>query len=142
MGGRKQHRVGRKVTRKILESAMQVRSEAIAKQNCINAMQEFITMYRPHAPREDVVLFPKLRYVVFGDDFDAISEEMEKRQRRSDLSRWDTSTRPGRFRACPRRVSHREAGIARGSAQGRVARRNGGKSKSSDRRKLRHRANA
>ena len=43
-------------------------------------MQAFVTMYRPNAAREDTVLFPKLRDMVSGDEFDAIGEEMEKRE--------------------------------------------------------------
>jgi len=75
-----QHQAGRKVTRKILESAGQVRSEAEAKRSCVSATQAFITMYRPHAAREDTLLFPKLRDIVSGHEFDAIGEEMEKRE--------------------------------------------------------------
>jgi hemerythrin-like domain-containing protein len=75
-----QHEAGRKVTRNILASAAQVRREAAAKRNCISAMQAFVTMYRPHAAREDTVLFPKLRDIVSGHEFDAIGEEMEKRE--------------------------------------------------------------
>jgi hemerythrin-like domain-containing protein len=75
-----QHRAGRKVTRDILKSAAQVRSDTAAKRNCISAMQAFVTMYRPHAAREDTVLFPKLRDIVSGHEFDAIGEEMEKRE--------------------------------------------------------------
>jgi hemerythrin-like domain-containing protein len=75
-----QHQAGRTVTRNILETAAQVRSEPAAKRNCIGAMQAFVTMYRPHAAREDTVLFPKLREIVSGHDFDAIADEMEKRE--------------------------------------------------------------
>jgi hemerythrin-like domain-containing protein len=75
-----QHQAGRKVTRNILGSAAQVRRDAAAKRDCISAMQAFVTMYRPHAAREDTVLFPKLREVVSGHEFDAIGEEMEKRE--------------------------------------------------------------
>ena len=75
-----QHQAGRKVTRNIIESAAQVRSDATAKRNCINAMEAFVTMYRPHAAREDTLLFPKLRDIVSGHEFDAIGEEMEKRE--------------------------------------------------------------
>jgi hemerythrin-like domain-containing protein len=75
-----QHQAGRNVTLNILKSAAQVRSEAGAKHDCINAMHAFITMYRPHAAREDTVLFPKLRDIVSGHEFDAIGEEMEKRE--------------------------------------------------------------
>jgi len=75
-----QHHAGRNVTLNILKSAAQVRSDAAAKRHCINAMQAFVTMYRPHAAREDTVLFPKLRDIVSGHEFDAIGEEMEKRE--------------------------------------------------------------
>jgi len=43
-------------------------------------MQAFVTMYGPHAAREDTVLFPKLRDIVSGHEFDAIGDEMEKRE--------------------------------------------------------------
>lgn len=75
-----QHQVGRKVTRNILEAAAQVRTEDRAKRGCISAMRAFVTMYRPHAAREDTVLFPKLRDIVSGHEFDAIGEEMEKHE--------------------------------------------------------------
>jgi len=75
-----QHEAGRKVTRDILKAGAQIRNEAAAKQNCISAMQAFVTMYRPHAAREDTVLFPKLRDIISGNEFDAIGEEMEKRE--------------------------------------------------------------
>jgi hemerythrin-like domain-containing protein len=75
-----QHQAGRNVTLNILKSAAQVRTDTPAKQDCINAMQSFVTMYRPHAAREDTVLFPKLRDIVSGHEFDAIGEEMEKRE--------------------------------------------------------------
>jgi hemerythrin-like domain-containing protein len=75
-----QHQAGRSVTLTIVKSASQVRGGAAAKRDCINAMQAFVTMYRPHAAREDTVLFPKLRDIVSGHEFDAIGEEMEKRE--------------------------------------------------------------
>jgi hemerythrin-like domain-containing protein len=75
-----QHQAGRNVTLTIAKSAAQVRSETTAKRDCVNAMRAFITMYRPHAAREDTVLFPKLRDIVTGHEFDAIGEEMEKRE--------------------------------------------------------------
>jgi len=37
-------------------------------------------MYRPHAAREDTDLFPKLRQIVSAHEFDAIGEDMEKRE--------------------------------------------------------------
>jgi hemerythrin-like domain-containing protein len=75
-----QHQAGRNVTLTIVKSAAQVSGEATAKRDCVKAMQAFVTMYRPHAAREDTVLFPKLREIVSGHEFDAIGEEMEKRE--------------------------------------------------------------
>jgi hypothetical protein len=37
-------------------------------------------MYRPHAAREDTDLFPKFRAIVSAHEFDAIGEDMEKRE--------------------------------------------------------------
>ena len=43
-------------------------------------MQAFIIMYRRHAAREDTDLFPKLREIVSAQEFDALGEDMEKRE--------------------------------------------------------------
>jgi hemerythrin-like domain-containing protein len=43
-------------------------------------MQSFITMYRPHAAREDTDLFPKLKDVVSANEYDAMAEEFEKKE--------------------------------------------------------------
>ena len=72
-----QHQAGRKVTRNILESAAQVPSEAAAKRNCISANSPRCT---GRTRRASTVLFPKLRDIVSGHEFDAIGEEMEKRE--------------------------------------------------------------
>jgi len=37
-------------------------------------------MYRPHAAREDTVLFPAFRSVVSSKEFDALGEEFEDRE--------------------------------------------------------------
>jgi hemerythrin-like domain-containing protein len=44
-------------------------------------MQSFIAMYRPHAAREDTDLFPKLRDLVSSNEYDAMAEEFEKKER-------------------------------------------------------------
>lgn len=75
-----QHQAGRKVTRNILQSAAKVRSDTVARRDCIGAMKAFVAMYRPHAAREDTVLFPKLREIISAHEFSAIGEEMEKRE--------------------------------------------------------------
>lgn len=46
----------------------------------VGAMQSFITMYRPHAAREDTDLFPKLKDVVSSNEYDAMAEDFEKKE--------------------------------------------------------------
>ena len=44
------------------------------------AMQEFINMYRPHAAREDTVLFPAFRSIVTPREFDELGEKFEDKE--------------------------------------------------------------
>ena len=44
-------------------------------------MQEFIQMYRPHAAREDTVLFPAFRSIVLPREFDELGEKFEDREK-------------------------------------------------------------
>lgn len=60
----RQHEAGRKVTETILRLAPTGRSNADDRKQLVSAMQSFITMYRPHAAREDTDLFPKLKDLV------------------------------------------------------------------------------
>ena len=77
-----QHGAGRKLTERILAAAPQARSreprEAMGRD-----LQAFITMYRPHTAREDTDIFPTLRQLVNGQEYDEISEELEKRERQA-----------------------------------------------------------
>lgn len=43
-------------------------------------MQLFITMYRPHAAREDTDLFPQLRDLVSSNEYGAMAEEFERKE--------------------------------------------------------------
>jgi hemerythrin-like domain-containing protein len=45
-----------------------------------SAMQEFTRMYRPHADREDTVLFPAFRSIVSPKEFDELGEKFEDRE--------------------------------------------------------------
>src|SRR5262249_27152744 len=75
-----QHGAGRKLTERILAGAPQARTreprEAMGRD-----IQAFITMYRPHEARESTDLFPTLRELVTGEEFEEIGDEMEKRER-------------------------------------------------------------
>ncbi|CCD99435.1 hemerythrin domain-containing protein [Bradyrhizobium sp. STM 3809] len=74
----RQHEAGRKVTDTILRLAPAVRSNEDDRRQLVAAIQSFITMYRPHAAREDTELFPKLKDVVSAHEYDAMAEDFEK----------------------------------------------------------------
>jgi hemerythrin-like domain-containing protein len=54
--------------------------KADTKQGLSSAMQEFIHMYRPHADREDTVLFPAFRSIVSPKEFDELGDKFEDRE--------------------------------------------------------------
>lgn len=76
----RQHEAGRKVTQDILRLAPSGRNNADDRKQLVRAMQSFITMYRPHAAREDTDLFPKLQDVVSSNEYDAMAEDFEKKE--------------------------------------------------------------
>jgi hemerythrin-like domain-containing protein len=75
-----QHGAGRKLTERILAAAPQARSRE-PRQAMGRDIEAFITMYRPHAAREETDLFPTLRQLVTGEQYEEIADEMEKRER-------------------------------------------------------------
>lgn len=76
----RQHEAGRKVTEAILKLAPSGRSNPDDRRQLVGSMQAFITMYRPHAAREDTDLFPKLKDVVSPSEYDAMAEDFEKEE--------------------------------------------------------------
>jgi hemerythrin-like domain-containing protein len=46
-----------------------------------SAMRKFITMYRPHAAREDTVIFPAFPSIVTPREFDELGEKFENREK-------------------------------------------------------------
>jgi hemerythrin-like domain-containing protein len=76
-----QHVAGRLITENILKFAPTSRKNTDDRRQLVGAMQSFIAMYRPHAAREDTDLFPKLRDLVSSNEYDAMAEEFEKKER-------------------------------------------------------------
>jgi len=76
----RQHNAGRKVTDRIIALAPSSRANPDERRQLIASMQSFITMYRPHAAREDTDLFPKLKDVVSTNEYDAMADEFEKKE--------------------------------------------------------------
>jgi hemerythrin-like domain-containing protein len=78
---RAQHQAGRRLTATIerLATAASLK-DAAARAQLADAMRGFVRMYRPHAAREDTVLFPALRKVVSGHEYDALGEDFERKE--------------------------------------------------------------
>jgi hemerythrin-like domain-containing protein len=73
-----QHQAGRRVTDVVLNRAMNARTDGDDRRQVIGAVDAFISMYRPHAAREDTELFPQLKDVVSSHEYDAMAEDFEK----------------------------------------------------------------
>lgn len=75
-----QHKAGRTVTDRILQHAQGSRKDGDDRRQLVPAIRSFITMYRPHAAREDTDLFPLLRGIVSRHEFDAMAEDFERKE--------------------------------------------------------------
>jgi hemerythrin-like domain-containing protein len=76
---RRQHQVGRTITDQIvaLARASLASSDRAA---LAAALRRFNHMYRPHAAREDTVLFPALRHLVGGKAYAELGEQFEAKE--------------------------------------------------------------
>jgi hemerythrin-like domain-containing protein len=73
-----QHQAGRKVTDYLLANANQEALKNSAKrQDLADHLRAFWRMYRPHAAREDTVLFVALRSVVSPKEFQEMGDKFE-----------------------------------------------------------------
>ncbi|HET9955874.1 MAG TPA: hemerythrin domain-containing protein [Polyangiaceae bacterium] len=73
---RSQHERGREVTR-----ALQVRVErGEVNPELASLLRGFVRMYRPHAAREDTILFPAFREVVGGMAYRELGEQFEAQE--------------------------------------------------------------
>jgi hypothetical protein len=61
-----------------LKFAPTSRKEGEDRRQLVSTM--LITIYRPHAAREDTDLFPKLKDVVSPHEYDAMAEDFEKKE--------------------------------------------------------------
>jgi hemerythrin-like domain-containing protein len=76
-----QHRAGRVLTDAILDRANPgAMKDRVQRDKLAHALRLFAHMYRPHAAREDTVLFPSLRTIVSAHEFDALGEEFEDQE--------------------------------------------------------------
>jgi hemerythrin-like domain-containing protein len=78
---RQQHEAGRKLTRSILQFSKERRSGDKANPNVLaDNLRLFIRMYRPHAAREDTVLFPALRSFISEKEYDELGDKFEDKE--------------------------------------------------------------
>lgn len=79
----RQHDAGRLVTDHILELAnLAALRRAPDRMRLTAALREYLDMYRPHAAREDTVLFPAFRTRVGGREYEALGEKFEAEEKR------------------------------------------------------------
>jgi len=78
---RAQHAAGRTVTGRILANTRPALfAQDRAKRAVGSDLQAFIRMYRPHAAREDTVLFPRFRTLFNEKAYDALGEKFEAQE--------------------------------------------------------------
>jgi hemerythrin-like domain-containing protein len=73
-----QHTAGRRLTERVLQGAEPSRGNKEQRAALIEAMQATITLYRPHAAREDTDIFPTLRSLMTPNEFEELGETLEK----------------------------------------------------------------
>jgi hemerythrin-like domain-containing protein len=73
---RLQHKAGRRLTEIIKTSA----AAPGERKELGKSLHLFIRMYRPHAAREDTILFPALHEIVSPAEYDDLGEEFEKKE--------------------------------------------------------------
>jgi hemerythrin-like domain-containing protein len=74
---KRQHERGREATDAILRTAADKGQHGLAE-----LLRGFVRMYRPHAAREDTVLFPAFRAVVGRQAYAALGEKFEEDERK------------------------------------------------------------
>jgi hypothetical protein len=78
-----QNRAGRVLTDAILHRAnARALKDPGERAKLMASLRLFARMYRPHAAREDTVLYPQLRSVVSRHEFDALGDEFENNERK------------------------------------------------------------
>lgn len=78
----RQHRAGRRLTDATMEIAKKQGGEQTDRKRLRTSLDQFITMYEPHAAREDTVLFPQLHVVWRGKEFEKMGDVFESEEDR------------------------------------------------------------
>jgi hemerythrin-like domain-containing protein len=79
---REQHRGGRRVTEGISETLKSPLKDAGERRKLRALLADFVRMYRPHAAREDTILFPAFHELVTPREYAALGDEFEAEEHR------------------------------------------------------------
>jgi len=77
---RRQHQVGRVLTEQITQLTRGSLADA-DRARLATALRSFNHMYRPHAAREDTVLFPELRGLVGKHEYEELGDQFEDKEK-------------------------------------------------------------
>lgn len=78
----RQHRAGRRLTDTILRLATpDALGNVDNRRRLSDTMGSFIRMYRPHAAREDTVLFPAFHRITAGASYEELGERFEQKEK-------------------------------------------------------------
>jgi hemerythrin-like domain-containing protein len=79
---RAQHDAGRRLTSEVIgRSTAAGLRDAGERAKLVAAMQRFLRMYRPHAARENTVLFPAFRKAVSRPEYERLRDTLERSER-------------------------------------------------------------
>lgn len=77
-----QHEAGRRLTAQIVQLSTNVNlNDLVQRQRTSQLIRQFMRMYRPHAAREDTVLFPALHQLYTDRQYDQLGDEFENKER-------------------------------------------------------------
>jgi hemerythrin-like domain-containing protein len=78
---RQQHQAGRRITDQVQHLAtLASLKNSEDRRKIEDSLRQFIRMYRPHAAREDTVLFPAFRRIVTPNEYDSLGEQFEDQE--------------------------------------------------------------
>ena len=76
-----QHQAGRRLTDQIRQRATAAALKSPAESRILaESLRAFLRLYRPHAAREDTVLFPAFRALVTPAEYDKLGDEFEDQE--------------------------------------------------------------
>ena len=85
---KEQHSAGRALTKTLIhlsarvDSDKQILEHPESRQEAIKCCKAFVRMYRPHAAREDTVLFPAFKKLLSAKQLDQLGDKFEDEEKR------------------------------------------------------------